>query len=267
MPLTDLEAIKNIVRRNFDASSLIYEQFETRFGLFEYLTIELAKAAKVQPGMRICDIGCGTGTSSFVLREIVGSSGEVIGLDFSEKMLAVANDKLVGSESSNLDFIQCSADELEGNIEGNLDSVLYNACIFLIPDHKRSLQEAYNLLNENGTMGMNYLIGIYDKIPDNNPSDDNLFDRAKSDNKTFAPYGRAIVDTTTLGDQLIELGFNEVHNGVVVHAMPLDELSAFYCIPAQSAALWPKTNYEERLENLNLLIKYFKEKGIKKYYQ
>jgi demethylmenaquinone methyltransferase/2-methoxy-6-polyprenyl-1,4-benzoquinol methylase len=45
---------------------------------------------KAKPGANILDVCCGTGQLTFELAKAVGSNGKVIGLDFSEKMLAVA---------------------------------------------------------------------------------------------------------------------------------------------------------------------------------
>jgi hypothetical protein len=49
--------------------------------------------------------------------------------------------------------------------------------------------------------------------------------------------------------------------------MSISEVRAFYSIPAQSAALWPKTAYEERLVLLEKLIDHLKESGINSFYQ
>ena len=43
-----------------------------------------------RPGEKILDVGCGTGINAVALAKLVGPSGEVIGIDNSEAMLAVA---------------------------------------------------------------------------------------------------------------------------------------------------------------------------------
>ena len=47
--------------------------------------------ANVPPGARVLDIGCGCGTTTLKLAEIVGPSGEVLGADISKPMLQVAS--------------------------------------------------------------------------------------------------------------------------------------------------------------------------------
>ena len=47
-------------------------------------------AAAVRPGERVLDVGCGAGTSSIALARHVGATGEVLGLDISGPLIALA---------------------------------------------------------------------------------------------------------------------------------------------------------------------------------
>jgi len=47
----------------------------------------------VQPGHRVLDVGCGPGTDTLPLAQIVGTTGQVMGLDTSEAMVAEANNR------------------------------------------------------------------------------------------------------------------------------------------------------------------------------
>lgn len=46
--------------------------------------------AGIAEGMRVLDVGCGSGAASQALAEVVGPSGEVVGLDISSERLEVA---------------------------------------------------------------------------------------------------------------------------------------------------------------------------------
>ena len=48
---------------------------------WEYFGIKLVERAKVYPGVRLLDVGCGTGSSLFPAAEKVGSLGLAIGID------------------------------------------------------------------------------------------------------------------------------------------------------------------------------------------
>lgn len=55
-----------------------------------------ARWAGLQSGMRVADIGCGAGKTSFYLKKIVGSKGEVIGVDSSKTRIKDAETHFAG---------------------------------------------------------------------------------------------------------------------------------------------------------------------------
>lgn len=59
--------------------------------------------AGLKPGMRVLDIGCGTGITTAALADVVGPDGHATGLDFSADRLKEAADKY---QSKNVDFVQ-----------------------------------------------------------------------------------------------------------------------------------------------------------------
>ena len=61
------------------------------FGLHRWWKHRLVRLADVQPGQRALDLCCGTGDVAFSLAR---QGAEVVGLDFSEPMLAVARERL-----------------------------------------------------------------------------------------------------------------------------------------------------------------------------
>lgn len=266
MPILDPNSIKKIVRGNFNKSVGLYEQFEKKYGLFKYLTVKLAEQCSVQSGCLVSDIGCGTGTSSFILSDLVGPNGSVVGVDFSEEMIKVANEKLDVSSNKNIKFICCDAIELVKHIDIDFDSILFNASIFLIPEPINTLKVSYQKLVSGGTVGMNYLVGMYNTAELEEKSI-NLFNYVKECNQPFSPYGRAINDTAKLPELLSEVGFTNVDSKSISKEFSSDEFKAFYSIPAQSAALWPKNSYPERLANLESIIEFLDDKNINKYFQ
>ncbi len=58
--------------------------------------------AGIGPGMRVLDVGCGMGITTAALAELVGETGHVTGLDFSEERLAIARERY---ESDYVSFV------------------------------------------------------------------------------------------------------------------------------------------------------------------
>jgi ubiquinone/menaquinone biosynthesis C-methylase UbiE len=49
--------------------------------------------AGIGPGMRVADIGCGIGKTSFILNELVQPGGETVGVDFSDSRIKTAQER------------------------------------------------------------------------------------------------------------------------------------------------------------------------------
>jgi demethylmenaquinone methyltransferase/2-methoxy-6-polyprenyl-1,4-benzoquinol methylase len=80
------------VRAMFDRIAPGYDRANTvlSFGRDRAWRRRAAEAAAPPAGGAALDVACGTGRLSVELRDRVGAGGRVVGLDFSERMLAVA---------------------------------------------------------------------------------------------------------------------------------------------------------------------------------
>jgi ubiquinone/menaquinone biosynthesis C-methylase UbiE len=56
-------------------------------------TERLLRNAKIEPGMRVLDLGCGAGDVSMLTAELVGPSGSVIGIDRNPQVIALASSR------------------------------------------------------------------------------------------------------------------------------------------------------------------------------
>ena len=66
------------------------------------------KRMQVQAGNDILDVCCGTGDWTLALAEATGSTGNVIGIDFSENMLAAAKKK-AAEQKTKIEWMQGNA--------------------------------------------------------------------------------------------------------------------------------------------------------------
>ena len=114
-------------------------------------TRELLKCAGVAPGMRVADIGCGVGTVTNELANLVGPAGQVIGVDLSPDQLAQAGDRLARSHIAQVSFIEASADDtaLPG---ASFDLVYCRFLLLHLVEPRAALREMRRLLRPGGIL-------------------------------------------------------------------------------------------------------------------
>ena len=86
------------VRAMFDRIARVYDPINSVMtaGLHQRWRERAADMAALGPGDRALDVATGTGDLALALAERVGPSGEVVGSDFSERMLELARQKAPG---------------------------------------------------------------------------------------------------------------------------------------------------------------------------
>lgn len=67
------------------------------------------ESLRLQPGDRVLDLGCGTGLNFPVLRQSVGPTGTVVGVDSSEQMLARAQSRVQRHGWENVRVVEADA--------------------------------------------------------------------------------------------------------------------------------------------------------------
>jgi|JI9StandDraft_1071089.scaffolds.fasta_scaffold49660_2 2-polyprenyl-3-methyl-5-hydroxy-6-metoxy-1,4-benzoquinol methylase len=80
--MTEPNQSNNAYALGYSETELRRLQCQSEF--YRPLTRAIIEDAGIKPGMCIIDIGCGVGDVSFLLSEIVGPEGEVIGIDLGE---------------------------------------------------------------------------------------------------------------------------------------------------------------------------------------
>ncbi len=239
---------KDAVARNFDQSASAYDAFESRHHLFETLTRRLCELIAPLEPARVLDVGCGTGISTLALHNILSYSPVIYAIDISESMLVQARERCKGIPG--VYFVRGDAERLADYFNEAFDGVFYTASIFLLPNFRQSIEQACRLIVPGGALGISYYAGLFDEM------DRDALARTFPDLK----YQYGAVQYEDLLDCLkskrdyrttqVDFRF-EVTQGF---------LFDFLTIPAQSAGLFPKVPYIERIPMVRELCAKLTEK-------
>ena len=109
-------------------------------------------------GTRVLDLGSGSGRDCYVLAQLVGAEGEIVGVDMTDEQLAVArrhqefHRKRFGYDRTNVTFKQGYIEHLDelGLASNSFDLIVSNCVINLSQDKEAVLREAYRLLKPGG---------------------------------------------------------------------------------------------------------------------
>ncbi|PNH10988.1 Arsenite methyltransferase, partial [Tetrabaena socialis] len=112
-------------------------------------------------GLRVLDLGCGSGRDSYVAARLVGEKGSVTGVDMTPSQLEVATTHAEAYCRDTLGYARCNMTFIQGEIEyldragledGSADLIISNCVINLSPDKARALSDAYRVLADGGEM-------------------------------------------------------------------------------------------------------------------
>lgn len=119
---------------------------EADLGLGCGVPTELAGLA---PGQTVLDLGCGAGNDVFIARRCVGDAGRVIGLDFTPEMLAKAEANRARLGFENVEFRQGEIESMPV-ADGEIDVVISNCVLNLVPDKAAAFREIFRVLKPGG---------------------------------------------------------------------------------------------------------------------
>lgn len=110
---------------------------------------EILNLLSLKPAMTIADLGCGTGYFALPLAKAVGDQGKVYGLDVSEKLLAMLQEKVALHGLSNIELVEAEA-EKTGLSEHSVDMVFMANVWHEFEDHAKLLAECGRILKTGG---------------------------------------------------------------------------------------------------------------------
>jgi len=127
--------------------ALAYEQYFVP-AMFRPWATTLLRHAVPRPGQRVLDVACGTGIVSREVARMVGSAGNVVGLDKNPGMLAVARSH-PPSPGAPIRWQEGDAMELPFQ-DGTFDLVLCQHGMQFVPDRNAAVREMRRVLAASG---------------------------------------------------------------------------------------------------------------------
>lgn len=107
--------------------------------------------ARLAPGERVLDLGCGAGTDVLLAARRVGPTGSVVGLDLTDGMVRAARAAVDAQRLPNVRIVQARAPDLSP-AGGPFDVVVSNGALNLVPDKRTTLRRVHQLLRPGGRL-------------------------------------------------------------------------------------------------------------------
>jgi len=129
-----------------------------------FLNHRMVADARLRPGVRVLDLGSGTGYPALLAAQTVGPGGNVTGIDLAEQMLDVARRKASSLKLTNVTFRTGDATALPFE-SGSFDAITSRFCLMFLPDIPKAATEIARVLKPGGWMAA----AVW-SAPDKNPS-------------------------------------------------------------------------------------------------
>ena len=181
--------------------------------------------AKIKLGDIVLDLGSGAGNDCFVARALTGETGKVIGLDFSDEMLAKANENVQKLAYKNVEFIKGDIENMP--VESNsVDVVISNCVLNLVPDKEKAFKEISRVLKSGAHFSVSDVV-IMGELPG----------KLKESAEMYAGCVSGAIQKEEYLNIIKESGFKnidvqkekkvEVPNDILLNFISVDELKEF----------------------------------------
>ena len=136
----------DIQRQDWNRVAAGWEKWDRFFdGQMAFLNHRLVADARLRTGLRVLDLGSGTGYPALLAAQTIGTGGSVLGIDLAEHMLDAARRKASSLKLSNISFQTGDVTSLPVE-SATFDAVISRFCLMFLPEIPKSVAEIARVL-------------------------------------------------------------------------------------------------------------------------